>query len=95
MRVPFSFSNRPQILPALSRQRRFSCSPRVILVIGITVLSGCAASFSPRPVAEVPFKARAQTQVQDGLTVTVAVPTAEEAEAIYGLDLAYKGMQAV
>jgi hypothetical protein len=66
------------------------------LVLALAVLlSGCAASFSPRPVAEVPFKARAQTQVQDGLTVTVAVPTAEEAEAIYGLDLAYKGMQAV
>ena len=59
------------------------------------VASGCATSFSPRPVAEVPFKARAQTQVQDGLTVTVAVPTAEEAEAIYGVDLADKGLQAV
>jgi len=66
------------------------------LVLALAVLlSGCATSFSPRPVAEVPFKARAQTQVQDGLTVTVAVPTAEEAEAIYGVDLADKGMQAV
>jgi hypothetical protein len=59
------------------------------------VVSGCAASFSPRPVAEVPFKALAQTQVRGGLTVTVAVPTAEEAEAIYGVDLAEKEMQAV
>ena len=59
------------------------------------ILSGCATSFSPRPVAEVPFKARAQTQVQDGLTVTVAVPTADEAEEIYGVDLTDKGMQPV
>jgi hypothetical protein len=59
------------------------------------VLPGCATSFSPRPVAEVQFKARAQTQAQDGLTVTVAVPTADEAEEIYGVDLADKEMQAV
>ena len=72
------------------------CNPVFVLCFAFAVLlSGCATSFSPRPVAEVPFKARAQTQVQDGLTVTVAVPTAEEAEAIYGVDLADKGMQAV
>jgi len=58
-------------------------------------LSGCATSFSPRPVADVPFRKRAQTQVREGVTVTVAVPTADEAEAIYGVDLADKGMQAV
>jgi len=60
-----------------------------------TALSGCATSFSPHPIAEVPFKKRAQTKVQEGVTVTVAVPTADEAEAIYGVDLADKGMQAV
>lgn len=70
--------------------------PLAGLILAVSAaLSGCATSFSPRPVAEVPFKARAQTQVQDGLTVTVAVPTAEEAEAIYGVDLAAQGMQPV
>jgi len=64
------------------------------LALALTML-GCATSFSPRPIDEVPFKARAQTQVQDGLTVTVAVPTLEEAKAIYGVDLASKGMQPV
>ena len=58
-------------------------------------MSGCATSFSPRPIDEVPFLTRSQTQVQDGLTVTVAVPTLEEAKAIYGVDLASKGMQPV
>jgi hypothetical protein len=43
----------------------------------------------------VPFKTRAQTQIQGGLTVTAAVPTLEEAKEIYGVDLASKGMQPV
>ena len=48
MSVPFPFSNRPPVclLPRLSRSRHFSRSPWVILVIGITVLSGCA----PKPM---------------------------------------------
>jgi hypothetical protein len=72
------------------------CRGVLILCFAVAmVLSGCATSFSPRPVAEVPFKKRAQTQTRDGLTVTVAVPTADEAEAIYGVDLADKDMQAV
>lgn len=72
------------------------CNPVFVLCFAFAVaVSGCATSFSPRPIAEVPFKARAQTQVQDGLTVTAAVPTAEEAEVIYGVDLAAKGMQPV
>ena len=58
-------------------------------------LSGCATSFSPRPIDEVPFKTRLQLQIQGGLTVKAAVPTLEEAKAIYGVDLAKKGMQPV
>lgn len=58
-------------------------------------VSGCASSFSPRPIDEVPFKARVQTQVDGGLKVTAAVPTREEATSIYGVDLAAKGMQPV
>lgn len=64
------------------------------LVFALTV-SGCATSFSPRPIDEVPFKTRAQTQILGNLTVTAAVPTLEEAKAIYGVDLASKGMQPV
>lgn len=58
-------------------------------------LSGCATSFSPMPVDDVPFKTRAQTQTQGGLTVTVAVPTSEEANAIYGVDMASKRIQPI
>jgi len=64
------------------------------LAFALTV-SGCATSFSPRPIDEVPFKTRAQTQAQGGLSVIAAVPTLEEAKAIYGVDLATKGMQPV
>ena len=72
------------------------CNSVFILCFAFAVaVSGCATSFSPRPIAEVPFKTRAQTHVQDGLTVTVAVATDEEAEAIYGVDLASREMQAV
>ena len=59
------------------------------------MVSGCAATFSPTPVDEVPFKSRAQIQSRGGLTVTVAVPTSEEANAIYGVDLASKEIQPV
>jgi hypothetical protein len=64
------------------------------LAFALTV-SGCATYFSPRPIDEVPFKTRAKTQIQGGLTVTAAVPTLEEAKAIYGVDLSSKGMQPV
>ena len=59
------------------------------------MVSGCATVFSPHPIDEVPFKTRAQTQTQGGITVTAAVPTLEEAKSIYGLDLSLKGMQPV
>ena len=64
------------------------------LAFALTV-SGCATSFSPRPIDEVPFKTRSKTQILGGLTVTAAVPTLEEAKAIYGVDLSSKGMQTV
>jgi hypothetical protein len=56
---------------------------------------GCTTSFSARPIDEVPFKTRIQTQVQGGFAVTAAVPTREEAQAIYGVDLSSKNMQPV
>ena len=74
--------------------------PQRNLVLGLCLafaltVSGCATSFSPRPIDEVPFKTRSKTQILGGLTVTAAVPTLEEAKAIYGVDLSSKGMQTV
>jgi hypothetical protein len=60
----------------------------------LLLLAGCA-SFSPRPIEEVPFKERAVTQERGGLTVTVAVPTNDEAKKIFGVDLGKQQIQAV
>ena len=80
--------------PMASRCLRAGLSSAFCLTI-LLMASGCATRFSPVPIDEVPFKSRAQTQAIDGLTVTVAVPTSEEANAIYGADLASKEIQAV
>jgi hypothetical protein len=80
--------------PMLSWDWKSSLFSSLYLVIPLMV-SGCAATFSPTPIDEVPFKSRAQIQTKGGLTVTAAVPTSEEANAIYGVDLASKEIQPV
>ncbi len=61
----------------------------------LLVLSGCAASYDPKPLGESGFLERAQTQSRDGLTVTVAVLSRDESEEIFGVDLEAKGVQPV
>jgi hypothetical protein len=58
------------------------------------LVSGCV-SYRPRPIEEVPFRSRALTQAEDDLTVTVAVPSRDEAEKIFGVRLYDKGIQPV
>ncbi len=77
----------------LTRICQRSLWPSAWLAIALTT-QGCT-TFAPRPMDEVPFKERAETLVQGGLSVTVAVPTIKEAEAIYGVDLAWRGIQPV
>ena len=55
---------------------------------------GCA-SFQPRPMAEVPFKDRAQTQSEGRVRVTAAVLSAEESKEVFGVDLYKKGIQPI
>jgi hypothetical protein len=70
-------------------------SPRVLLrssalallAMGSVVAMGCAP-FSPRPVEEVPFLERAQTQERAGLRVTVAVLARDEARRYLAEDFA-------
>ena len=52
----------------------------------LLLILGCA-SFQPRPIAEVPFKDRAQTQSEGGVRVTAAVLSAEESKEVFGVDL--------
>jgi len=61
----------------------------------VTFFVGCASSFNPRPVDEVPFKERAQTQTEDGVTVTAAVLSAEESRAKFSVNLYRKNIQPI
>lgn len=58
-------------------------------------VAGCAATHAPMPLGEVPFESRAETQSEGKVTVTAAVPTSEEANAIYGVDLESREIQPV
>ncbi len=66
---------------------------RWLLLSVITVLSfiGCASSFQPRPLAEVHFQERAQTQVEGNVRVTASVLSADETEAVFGVALYKNG----
>lgn len=64
----------------------------VLFVVLSLTLYGCA-SFNPRPIDQVPFKERAQTQSENNVRVTAAVLSAEETKAVFDLDLYQKGIQ--
>jgi hypothetical protein len=67
---------------------------RPIVIIFLTAVLGCA-NFSPKPIEEVPFKSRAQTQSRDGMTVTASVLSDDESEELFGVNLAGKDIQPV
>jgi hypothetical protein len=74
---------------ALNRSGR-----RMSLAIAVFVVSGCA-SFDPVPLEEVGFLARSQTQQQGDVTLTTAVPSAEECVQAFGVNLYKKNVQPV
>jgi hypothetical protein len=72
-------------------------SNRQWFILGIFLLLtffGCA-SFDPRPMEQVPFRERAQTQNENNVRVTAAVPSAAESRALFDIDLYRKGIQPV
>ena len=66
-----------------------------ILALALALGPGCAGSFDPRPVNEVGFLERAQTQTEAGIRVTAAVPSARETRALFDDDLYKKAVQPV
>ena len=62
-----------------------------VLLVG---LAACR-TFSPTPVEQVAFTQRAQTESRNGITVTVAIPSAEETEALFDVKLYKKKIQPV
>ena len=66
----------------------------------ISLIIGCAtaqvsSSFSPRSINEVKFRDRSQSKYDDEVRVTVAVPSAEENQALLSANLALKEIQPV
>ena len=69
-------------------RNRFCCA--LLLLV-----AGCSAGWNPIPLQEVEFLERSQTQEEDGVRVTAAVPSAREARSVFGVDLYGRGVQPV
>ena len=66
-----------------------------VLALGLCLALADCANYQPKPVHAVRFLHRAQTQSEGGLTVTVAVPSAEESASLFGVPVASNGIQPV
>jgi hypothetical protein len=73
------------------RRRAVRGAPGLALLL---VMAACVR-YDPQPLGDVPFLARAQTQEQDGVRVSVAVPDAGESERLFGVSLARREIQPV
>jgi hypothetical protein len=76
----------------MKRMNRYLLLSTVTLCLLLTL---ACASFQPRPMAEVPFKDRAQTQTEGRVRLTAAVLSAEESKEVFGVDLYKKGIQPI
>lgn len=72
----------------MSRLRKRAALPLLL------VLAGCA-SYHAQPFDPVEMQSRAQTQERGGLRVTAAVPSADEAKAIFGIPVYDRKVQPV
>jgi len=70
---------------------KFWIFPLAVLVVFV---QGCATT-KPTSVDPLAYKDRTKSSANEDVTVTVAVPTIEEARAIYGINLASKHIQPV
>lgn len=60
----------------------------------LLLTAACASPFErPAPVDLEPLRARAVTEVEDGIRVSAAVPGADESRSIFGIDLEQRGVQ--
>ncbi|MCZ6516516.1 MAG: hypothetical protein O6763_03405, partial [Gammaproteobacteria bacterium] len=72
-----------------------SISSLVLTVcIATAVASGCA-TFKPTPIDQIPFKERVHTQERDGIRVSVAVLSRDEARQAFDVKLEKRGIQPV
>lgn len=70
---------------------------RTLAIACLALLAGaCAAPFErPGSLDVSALRARATTEVDEGIRVSAAVPSAEESRAIFGVDLPAKGVEPV
>ena len=73
------------------RQKIRHSSP--LLLLCLTIYS--CATFNPRPIEEVPFRDRAETQYKDNVRVTASVLSAEESQSLFDLPLYDQGIQPI
>lgn len=71
----------------------FAFAPLFFAILALAAV-GCA-KFDPKPLKEIPFLERAESQSRDGLRVVVAVLDARESKQAFGVDLAKKKIQPV
>ncbi|MBE9582034.1 MAG: LssY C-terminal domain-containing protein, partial [Proteobacteria bacterium] len=67
----------------------------VFIILVFLLLAGCATSFHPRPMDEIPFQDRVQTQEKENVRVSAAVLSAEETQELFSLDLYKRGIQPI
>ena len=67
----------------------------IVFIASILLLYACASPPPVTPDNAGDYIARAQTQLEDGISVTAGVPDREETKAIFGADLYKKGVQPV
>jgi hypothetical protein len=74
---------------------RLSEAGRAAFALALLLLiAACASSFErPAPVDDGPLRARTVTKVEDGIRVSAAVPSADEARSTFGIDLEQRGVQ--
>jgi hypothetical protein len=60
----------------------------------LLLTAACASPFErPAPVDDGPLHARAVTKIEDGIRVSAAAPSVDEARSIFGVDLDEHGIQ--
>ena len=65
-------------------------------LLSVAVLASACATFDvPAELDEAPFRARAEVLESDGIQVSAALLTPDELNAVFGLDLAAKGIEPV
>jgi hypothetical protein len=68
----------------------------LVLLAGALLLAvGCANGFNPTPAEQLTFLQRSQTQTEGGVTVTAAVPSAEETQKLFSASLYRSNVQPV